>query len=302
MYTIGADVGGSHISTCLFEHSNKVLISESMVVKKVNRNASKEDIISDWADAITLTRKTLKEKIKGVGVAMPGPFDYYNGISLIKGVDKFESLYQVSIRKALSEKIDIHPRDIRFINDASAFTIAETSIGEAQNFDRCVGITLGTGFGSCFSENGQPILKRHDVPLGGFLYDKPHDGRIADEFFSTRGIIKAYFDRTGKSCGSVLQLSLKAENDIDARETFSEFGKRLGLFLSPYLQTFDAKIIVLGGNICRAYHLFSASLQQQLSSYKIYVSSYGEKAAMIGAARLLDDRYYEKIEQTLKDM
>jgi glucokinase len=302
MYTIGADVGGSHISTCLFEHSNKRLVPESMVIKKVNRNSSKEDIISDWADAIALTRKTVKGKVYGVGLAMPGPFDYYNGISLIKGVDKFESLYEVSIRDALSNKIDMEPGNIRFINDASAFTIAETLIGEAKDYDRCVGITLGTGFGSCFSDKGQPVLKRHDVPAGGFLYDKPYVGKIADEIFSTRGIIQAYFDRTGKLCESVLQVSLNAESDNHAREIFSEFGKALGLFLSPYLQTFDAEIVVLGGNICRAYHLFSASLHQQLADYKIYVSSHGEKAAMIGAARLLDDQYYKQIEHTLKDM
>jgi glucokinase len=302
MYTIGADVGGSHISTCLFEHSNKVLVSESMVIKKVNRNAPKDDIISDWADAIGLTRKASREKIKGVGLAMPGPFDYYNGISLIKGVDKFESLYHVNVRDELSGRLDINPQDIRFINDASAFTIAETLIGEARNFDRCVGITLGTGFGSCFSDKGKPILRRSDVPSGGFLYDKHHNNTIADELFSSRGIIRAYFDRTGKRCDSVLQISLQAPHDRDATETFAEFGKQLGLFLLPYLQTFEAGVVVLGGNICRAYHLFSESLHQQLTDYEIYVSTYGEKAAMIGAARLLDDQYYKQIEQTLKDM
>jgi glucokinase len=302
MYSIGADVGGSHISTCLFEHSNKVLILESLIMKKVDRNASKDDILSDWADAIRLTKSTSKEKINGVGLAMPGPFDYYNGVSLIKGVDKFESLYQLNIRDALADKIDINPSNIRFINDASAFTIAETLIGEAKNFDRCVGITLGTGFGSCFSDRGQPILKRHDVPIGGFLYDKPYEGKIADDFFSTRGIIRAYFERSGKLCDSVLEISLKAEDDRDARETFSEFGKQLGLFLLPHLQKFDTRMVVLGGNICSAYHLFSTSLHQYLPGFRIYVSLYGEKAAMIGAARLLDDQYYKQIEHTLKDM
>src|SRR6187402_239695 len=104
MYTIGADVGGSHISTCLFEHSNKVLVSESTVIRKINRKASADDIISNWAEAIKLTAKGFSEKIKGVGLAMPGPFDYHNGISLIKGVDKFESLYKVNIREELSKK------------------------------------------------------------------------------------------------------------------------------------------------------------------------------------------------------
>ncbi|RAW00190.1 ROK family protein [Pseudochryseolinea flava] len=302
MYTIGADVGGSHISTCLFEHSNKVLMPESLVVKKVDRNASKEDIVSDWAAAIKLTAKNVGGNISGIGLAVPGPFDYYNGISLIKGVDKFESLYNVNIREALAEALDIAPKSIRFINDASAFTIAETSLGEARNFDRCVGITLGTGFGSSFTEFGKPVLKSEDVPVGGFLYDKLHHGQLADEIFSTRGIIQSYFDRSEKRCDSVQQIALHAENDLEARETFSEFGKELGLFLLPYLQTFEAKVVVLGGNICRAYHLFKDTLQLSLSDYKVYVSSYGEKAAMIGAARLLDDQYYSQIEETLKDM
>lgn len=302
MYTIGADVGGSHISTCLFEHSNKVLISESLVVKKVNRNATKEDIIADWAAAIELSAKNVKGRINGVGLAMPGPFDYYNGISRIKGVDKFESLYNVNIREALAKAIDVKPAKIRFINDASAFTIAETSLGEARNVDRCVGITLGTGFGSCFSDNGKPVLKRYDVPAGGFLYDKLHDGKLADDVFSTRGIIQSYFNRSGKECDSVLQVSLNADNDPAAKETFFDFGKQLGLFLLPHLQTFDAKVVVLGGNICRAFHLFSSALQSILKDYKIYVSAYGEKAAMIGAARLLDDQYYHQIEEILKDM
>jgi glucokinase len=302
MYTIGADVGGSHISTCLFEHSDKLLISESLITKKVNRNASKEEIISMWADAIEQTRRNSNENIKGVGLAMPGPFDYQNGVSLIQGVDKFESLYQVNIREALSAKTGIHPTQIRFINDASAFTIAEAFIGEAAKYNRCVGITLGTGFGSSFCDSGKPIITRHDVPHGGFLYDKTYDGKIADETFSTRGIIQAYFNRTGTLSESVLQVALAAEADIEAQETFSEFGKHLGLFLLPYLQTFDAKIVVLGGNICKAYHLFREQLQQELSDCKVYVSAYGEQAAIIGAARLLDDQYYSQIEQTLKDM
>lgn len=302
MYTIGADVGGSHISSSLFEHSDKQLLTESMVVKKVNRKAAKDEILSNWSDALLLTAKGAPEKIKGIGLAMPGPFDYYNGVSLIKGVDKFESLYKINIREELANKVGIEPAQIRFINDASAFTIAETLIGNARKYDRCVGVTLGTGFGSCFCDNGMPIIDRDDVPAGGFLYDKLYNGMMADDIFSTRGITQRYSDRTGSTSDSVLQIAIKAENDADARETFSAFGTQLGLFLRPYLQTFDAKVLVLGGNICRAYHLFSATLHEQLRDYHIYVSAYGEKAAMIGAARLLDDQYYDQIQETLKKM
>lgn len=302
MYTIGADVGGSHISSCLFEHSNKQLISESMVIKKVNRKASKEQILSGWADALALTAKSSPEKIKGIGLAVPGHFDYYNGISLIKDVDKFESLYQVNVRHELSQRTGIDSEQIRFINDASAFTIGETLMGDARNYARCLGITLGTGFGASFCDNGMPVVDRNDVPAGGFLFDKPFEGKRADDVFSTRGIIQRYLDRTGNVCDSVQQIAIQAESNLDARETFSAFGTQLGFFLRPYLQTFDANVLVLGGNICRAYHLFSEALHEQLPEYHIYVSAYGEKAAIVGAARLLDDQYYERIQPTLKKM
>lgn len=302
MYTIAADVGGSHISSALFEHSDKVLISESMVTKKVNRKASKEEILSGWSDALALTAKGSSEKINGIGLAVPGHFDYYNGISLIKGVDKFEALYRVNVREELAKKTGVAPEQIRFINDASAFIIGETLAGEAAKFDRCVGITLGTGFGASFCDNGMPVVERDDIPAGGFLFDKLFDGKTADDVFSTRGIIQRHFDRTGSHSDSVLQIAIEAETNPHARETFSVFGSQLGIFLRPYLQTFDAKVLVLGGNICRAYHLFSAALHKQLSGYHIYVSAYGEKAAMIGAARLLDDQYYDRIQETLKKM
>lgn len=302
MYSIGADIGGSHISTSLFEHSNKLLVNESFVFRKVNRLASKEEILSNWVDAILLTKKSISEDVKGIGLAMPGPFDYYNGISLIQGVDKFESLYKVNIRNELAQRLSFDPASIRFINDASAFTIAECLIGKAAKFSRCVGITLGTGLGSSFINRGMPILKSEDVPAGGFLYDKIYDGTQADDIFSSRGLIKSFYERSGISCESVLQVSSRVDSDLHARETFLHFGHELGKFLRPHLQKFNAEVLVLGGNICRAFHLFQQPLQQELSKFQLYVSNYGEKAAMIGAARLLNDNYYAQIEDSLKDM
>lgn len=302
MYSIGADIGGSHITASLFEHSNKRILVDSTVSRKVNAKGSREEILSNWANVLGAVKKQTSENIAGVGLAMPGPFDYYNGICKIKDVDKLEALFNVNIRNELAKRLELVPDQIRFINDASAFAIAESLVGEASNYSRCVGITLGTGFGSSFIDDGMPVISGDNIPSGGFLYDKEYNGAIADEVFSTRGLINSFYKHSGEKCGSVLEISFRATNNELAEETFLQFGKSLGDFLLPHLEKFNAEILVLGGNISKSYPLFQNSLQEKLPGIRIYVSDNGEKAAMIGGARLLDDSYYNKLQETLKIM
>ena len=37
------------------------------------------------------------ENVKGIGFAMPGPFDYVKGICYIQGVAKYENLYGINV-------------------------------------------------------------------------------------------------------------------------------------------------------------------------------------------------------------
>jgi len=43
------------------------------------------------------------------------------------------------------------------MNDAHCFLLGESWIGQAKLYNKCVGITLGTGFGSAFMENNKII-------------------------------------------------------------------------------------------------------------------------------------------------
>ena len=44
MFSIGVDVGGSHIAVCGFDHLNKCLIRETHSYEKINPNGSKDEI------------------------------------------------------------------------------------------------------------------------------------------------------------------------------------------------------------------------------------------------------------------
>ncbi|WP_051935791.1 ROK family protein [Salegentibacter sp. Hel_I_6] len=302
MYSIGVDIGGSHITSCMYEHSNNKLNSKTLVHSKVDTKASKEEILKIWIYTISKTIELAQVPIKGVGLAMPGPFDYFEGISLISKVDKFESLYRVNIRLELAKSLHIEPSEIRFINDATAFSITEALIGQATNHKRSIAITLGTGFGSSFLVNGQPIMDGKNVPQGGFLYDKWHEGHLADDLFSTRGIIKKYKELSGREVMNVKELYERSARDRNAKKVFQCFGTELGKFLKPYIVDFESSIIVLGGNIAKAFAHFEEELLLELPEVKVCVSNFGEEAAIIGSALLLDDIYYEDLKPCLKLM
>lgn len=303
MYSIGVDIGGSHITSGLFEHSSKLLNKESMAYAKVNPHASKEDILDAWFNVISqsILNKDASE-ILGIGIAMPGPFDYYNGISKMQNVDKLDALYDISVRNELAARLAVDPSKIRFINDATAFSVAETQIGKASLYSRTVAITLGTGFGSSFLLNGQPVLNGVDVPKGGFLFNQDCNGQLADELFSTRGILRQYTKLSGKSAKNVQELCSLIDTDQHVQPVFDWLGKALGEFLKPYLVKFETDVLVIGGNISKAYSYFGPALIQVLPDIEIYVSDFGEEAAIIGSALLLDDRYYHDISPALKIM
>ncbi|RXG25871.1 ROK family protein [Leeuwenhoekiella marinoflava] len=303
MLSLGVDIGGSHIACCVFDHTSKELLKETFSYKKVNPHGTKDEILKTWLLALNESIAHLNRNIAGVGLAMPGPFDYYRGISKIKEVAKLQALYNVSLRLEIAQGLNMLPSQIRFINDASAFSIAEASLGKASAYKRIVAITLGTGLGASFAVNGMPVLKDKRVPDSGYLYNQYYKNILADELFSTRGIIEVYREVTGEQITNVKELYDEVAIDNQAKLVFENFGNRLGDFIKPYLEEFGAEALVLGGNISKAFDVFGESLKTQLPNLdELYVSEFGEEAAIIGGALLLDEMFYKKIEDTLKLM
>lgn len=300
--SIGTDIGGSHITCRLFDLDKNRFADDRKVRLSVNCYSSKEVILDGWTAAILETAEgyNLKE-LNGIGFAMPGPFDYPNGISWIKGVQKFDTLYGVNIRLELLKRLNLPGNfPIRFQNDAVCFAIGESFQGRAAGFDRLLAITLGTGFGITFINNHLPVAGNDGVPEDGFLYHIPFGNSIADDYFSTRWFLKEYQKITGKEISEVKALTEMALNDELVREIFKTFGQNLGTFLCPWLKAFEAGCLIIGGNISAAHPLFGDELEQVFINNQLHVevmiSTLQEDAALIGSASLSDDLFYSKIE------
>lgn|SRR5665648_112128 len=302
---IGADIGGSHISCAAIDLVSGKILKDTLIKRAVNNQAQAGAIIAVWTEALSgVLAKLPLEKVKGIGFAMPGPFDYVRGICLIRGVAKYENLYGLNITDAISRGLNV-PEEflIRFMNDASAFAVGESWAGSAAEANRSLSITLGTGFGSAFVSNRVPIVDGPDVPKLGCVYHLPYEGGIADDYFSTRGLLGRYKSATGKEMKGVKEIVEFASTDRIVSDLFTDFGDKLGLFLAPWVKKFKAEIIVTGGNISLAYNLFGDVLENRLKkkncNCKVVLSKLKEDAALLGSAYLLDDDFWNSVQHAL---
>lgn len=279
---VGIDIGGSHITAALVDLEAHAIISGSLIRRHIDSKAAAEQIIKEWTGAIENCRAYHSAASNKIGIAMPGPFDYEKGISLIKGLDKYESLYNQNVKELLAKALNIAAEDIFMMNDASCFLKGEVFGGAARGCNNVIGITLGTGLGSA--------VYKDNVMYDGDLYYTPYKDATAEEYLSTRWFIKRYHELTGKTAKNVKEISEGIPSDLVANAVFKEFGESLGEVLAAYIKKHDAETVVIGGNIINAWELFMPEAIKTLESNSVKASlikaELGEDAALIGAASL----------------
>ena len=161
--TLGVDIGGSHISAALARADDGQWLPDSYSTKWIDPTAEGGRIIDDWMEVIHRAMAFVNgDVLTGIGVAMPGPFDYENGISLIEGVNKYDKLFGINIKQAFLDRLEgiaicFEKDAIHFENDAACFGLGECLTGKAAGYKKVIAITLGTGFGAAFVDGGRLV-------------------------------------------------------------------------------------------------------------------------------------------------
>lgn len=279
---LGADIGGSHVTVGIIDLQVNAVLSETKFRLELNSKGDLESILTAWQQAIERSCELFGNTPSFLGISMPGPLDYARGISLINGQDKYDALFGLNIKELLAKRIQMPVSHIGFVNDAVSFLKGEILGGAASKGKNVIGLTLGTGLGSAKALNGSQVLDAD-------LWKMPFKESIAEEYLSTRWFVKRYFEKTGNEIPNVKALLVLAEaGKIEALEVFSEFGNNLGLFLQLFIEMEgEVDTVVLGGNIAKTAHLFTAEVIKVLgSSNKVVIKPaiLGEDAALIGAA------------------
>ncbi|MFF5383254.1 ROK family protein [Pedobacter suwonensis] len=283
---LSADIGGSHISAAIVDPFIAEILPGSLLRRSVNAHSEAQDILFTWTSALKSVIENSEKKPDYLSVSMPGPFDYKNGISLIKGMNKYESLYGISIKQVLAEALGLSSDSISFTNDAEAFLKGEAEHGAGRGFDRILGITLGTGLGSAIFCDGIS----EDKNLGSSAFN----GCIAEDFISTRGLLNYYKSLGGNRAEDIKALAELVSEDPAAGKAFNKLASWLSDFFSLHLPHYQSDLILIGGNISKASHLFLPKLERDLENKGIHIpiriAELGEVAAKLGAAAHFKDK------------
>lgn len=281
---IAVDIGGSHITSVHISDLENGQIKTKMFRDLVQiRNRKDKVILDDWA-------KNINRAIAGnevfdghIAIAFPGPFNYKNGIVEAHQNGKFKSLEHINIREALLERIK-RCKHIHFENDATSFGLGEYYYGNVKRSGKMIALTIGSGIGCTFIDNGAVIRNSEYVPKGGEVYHLPFNKLTADDYFSTRWFVNRA-EVYGLKVKDVRQLIEMGGDDIKSI-IFKEFSNNLIQFLSSIALKFETEVIVIGGNISKSWSYFGSDLVSAFGNLGISVeqSKLGEKAICLGAA------------------
>ncbi len=263
-YIIALDVGGTTISAAAINITYEFLTEIYTYPAESEKDA--DSIVKHFGmiidDIFQASSQSDRECI-GVSIGFPGPFDYENGRSLMKNIGKYEKMYQYPFKEKLKDTLKSlgvcdEELPIVFYNDALLFGLGEYVLLEGKEYERIMGITIGTGCGAAFIVKGELICGRNGIPDDGAIYHLPFKQSIIDDYISKRGILNlskqlGYFHEKL----DVIDLFHNAENkDTRAIQVFVSFGENLLEALRSIIVSFDPEIIVIGGQIANAYKFY----------------------------------------------
>jgi len=274
------DVGGSHVSAAVCLDSTYRL---GPVVNTPHPSEQSTDAFINALYSLGVEASRGLAGVEGAELAMPGPFDFMQGVSLMR--HKLPYLYGVDLRGLLARRFGWRGSQVRFLHDAGAFLLGEIGAGAARGVARAVGITVGTGIGSAFAVNGRLVTEGPGVAPNGEIWNLPYEGGILEDALSTRAIQRGYASRTGV-VPDVATIAAAAANDANASAAFVEFGNHLGQALRALFSEFAPQVVVLGGGIARSAYLFLPAAESQLEglNFHLEVSALKDNAPLVGAA------------------
>ena len=275
---IASDIGGTHITAALVNINNWQIIAESTTRYPVDSHADAKSILSAWAAPFKEVIAAHPSGSPVIGIAMPGPFDYENGISRMRNQDKYDNLYGMDIRRELAERTGVEGADIRFINDAAAFLQGEVFAGKHNSHPKILGITLGTGLGSAVWEKGSNAVDAD-------LWKTPYLDSNMEEHLVTRWFVRRTAQHGVKVTGLRELLQLRDQHAF-VEDILAEYSHHLLQFLAFFSEKEQTNKFIIGGNISRAWDIFHRFQPEAFDQFDIHISQLGEDAALIGAAAL----------------
>jgi glucokinase len=303
---VALDVGGTTIDAACVS-------ADGTVIGDLRESASpsagtKDEIVAALARAIDGARDRVSpdpqaasggSPVTACGIAIPAPFDYTAGVSHM--THKFQAIRGLKLGVLLTEATGL---PVSFVNDADAFGLG-VSWRQFPDAARLAVVTIGTGLGGGFIENGRSLAEDPRVPPGGEVWDLPFEGGILEDYVSARGVASLYEKAlSGKAAGNAggrhHQPSARGVSELARRgsqpalRAYQAMGTALGRGLAPVLARFAPEKIVIGGQVAQSLDLFGPAVADALTAAGLpeipVLPAAPGNLALLGAARVAVSR------------
>jgi glucokinase-like ROK family protein len=260
----------------------------------------------------------LAPEIHGVGIGVPGPVSFRDGIPVVPpimpGWDRFP------VRDAIGQELGC---PVLVDNDVNIMALGELHGGVARSVDDFLLVKIGTGIGCGIVVDGS-IYRGVSGSAGdiGHIQVDEHGPACA---CGNLGCLEAYFGgaalardaleaaRSGRSpflaerlarTGAVTAVDVAeaaAAGDPVAVQMVRAGGRRVGQVLAGLVSFFNPGLLIIAGGVARLGHtllaevrgvVYRRSLPLATGNMPIVLSELGDTAGVIGATRLISDHVF----------
>ncbi len=304
-YAIGVDLGGTNIAAGIVDSTGKVLLREKIpTMVALGGNT----VLSRLALVITLLFKkaspSVKNKIKGIGVGIPGMVEHEKGI--VHEPPNIPALNGVNVKKFIQQRFK---KPAFIANDANAHALGEHTFGAGKGTRNMVCITLGTGLGGGIILNGKLFTGSFETAgeLGHIVIRK--EGIPCN--CGNRGCVEAYVganfiaERARKAikAGTKSSVTKLVNGDLSlitphllekaarkgdryALQLWTEIGKEIGTAIVSIANILGPEKVVVGGGVSRAGSIL---FKPMIKEFKKRSYRYLRTRVKIVPAKLRDD-------------
>ncbi len=279
------DFGGTFAKATVVDERGKIY-ADSLTLRPSRSEGTSEEILGALqavvADGLAYcAHRGLS--CAGIGISIPGPFDYQRGISWMK--HKFQGIEGMNLKRVLQAQTGL---PVCFMHDVNAVLAGELAFGEAKDYANVAVITLGTGLGFSFSQEGAIQTNAMGSPVAP-IYNLPYGTGILEDYVSKRGFLRRYRELGG--CDdptlTVAKIGERAtRGEAIARQTYRDVAQVLRACLQPILTEKGIECLLFGGQIAKSFAWMRSAIEPLLTTVptlrQITVVRDIDRAAVLG--------------------
>ena len=310
-YWIGFDLGGTKMLATVYDSDFQPVGRKRKRTKGAEGTESVTSRMIRTLNAAIEDAAIDRQKIRGVGVGIPGPVDQEKGI-VLEAVNL--SWEKVPLGEIVGEEFD---SPVVLLNDVDAGLYGEYRFGAAQSARTAMGFFPGTGIGGGCVYDGQIVRGKRNscmeighinvTPNGklcgcglrGCLETEASRLAIASEVAAAayRGETPIVLEEAGTDLANIRSGTLaKAINEGDqvVKEIVLRAARILGVAVATGVHMFSPDMIVLGGGLVEAMpglyvEAVAAMARKSVmpsfeKTFEVVAAELGDDASVLGAA------------------